>query len=680
MADQSNYKVTAQLGGLDVPVIHLELTEALSEPFIAQLDLYDADLSWRKLKQGPVAFDALLDAEALITIWDEDKPVRYIHGVIHKLKAGAMGTRRRYFTATIVPHLYALHLTRDCRIFQNLSVEDIVRKLLKEHHVPFHEFQLQKPRVPRAYCVQYEETIFAFIHRLLAEEGIFYHFEHSDGVHKLLFRDQSAALDNIGPLGYQLRSGNKTEPCIWAFDYTEQRVTSETTQRDRTFHNPNYTLQHNHPGLYLDNQRQGRYKTYRYPGRYKKDNQGKPFTQYHQQQLQNQQRVAVLTHDYLHVQEGQCFDLKNHPHEAHNDTWITTRNRLEIDQPQVSHEEAQALFNRGSDPAPQNASRFELTTWAIPYPQSYSPPAWPKPVIEGPQIADVVGPKSSEIFCDKYGRVAVRFPWDRYAKGDHTSSCWIRVAQNWAGAMWGSMAIPRIGHEVVVAYDNGDPDQPIIIGRTYSANNLPPYELAKHMTRMVIKSKTHQGEGHNELYFDDKTNAEEIYIHAQKDQNNIVLNDETTRVDHDRTEKVGHDETITIENNRTEKVVKDETIEIGENRKEKVGKNETIEIGDNRKEKVGKDESIEIGDNQSEKVGKNKTAAIGDDYSIDVGKVMHVKAGDKIILEVGKSKIEMHKDGTVMISGEDITTQAGGEIVTNAKKNVTIKGKKVLNN
>ena len=695
MADQSHYKVTANLGGLDVPVVRLTLNEALSEPYEAQLDFYDAEYSWRQYNQGPVDFATLLDNGADITLWDQDTPVRHLQGVIHQLKAGAMGNHRRYYTATIVPALSALKLTYDCRIFQNLDVREIVSKLLREHGVVFHTFDLEKPRVRRAYCVQYEESVYAFIHRLLAEEGIFYYFEHAKGVsHKLIFSDRSDLLPHIGPLGYQTRSANKTEPCIWGFDYTEQRVVSQTTQRDRTFRNPNYTLEHTSKGRHLEHQQSGQYKTYRYSGRYKKDNQGKPFTEHHQRQHQNQQRVAVFVHDYLQVQAGQTFDLKNHPDDTHNQAWITTRNHLEIEQPQVSHEEAQALFNLGKDPAPQNASRFELTTWAIPHPQRYSPPAWPKPVIEGTQIADVVGPSpEQEIFCDEYGRVAVKFPWDRYAKGDHTSSCWIRVAQNWAGAGWGHIAIPRIGQEVVVAYDNGDPDQPIIIGRTYNANNLPPYKLSEYMTRMVIKSKTYKGDGHNELYFDDNTNKEEIYIHAQKDQNNIVLNDETTRVDHDRTEQVGNDEKIKIGHDRTEEVGNDEKIKIGHDRAEQVGNDETIAIGANRSETVGKDQTTKIsGDhaetvekNKSEKIAIDKALKIGANYKIDVGEAKkenvgsnsseqvgtkkHVIVGQRFELEVGQSSLILNADGTIILRGKEIQIEGG--------KQVTVKGKMV---
>ena len=359
MADQSSYRITARLGGIDVPVTHFELTERLSEPFEAKLDFYDTGFTF-----NPITFKKLLDGEAVVTLWDDERPMRYINGIVHKLDAGAVGTRRKYFTATLVPELSALKLTTDCRIFQNQTVDAIVRTLLKEHDILFHNFNLKKPRVNRAFCVQYNESVFDFIHRLLAEEGIFYSFEHTKSYHKLLFRDGVELTAETAPLKYQTLSANKTEPCIWDVHYAEQRVTTQTTQRDRTFHNPNYHLEHTYHGLYIENQHKGRYKTYRYNGRYKKDEQGKPFTQYYQQQAQNQQRVAAFTHDYLHIQEGLRFKLKDHPEKDRNQTWVSVQNQLVIEQPQASHEEAQMAFNSGGDIETKFASHFELQTQA----------------------------------------------------------------------------------------------------------------------------------------------------------------------------------------------------------------------------------------------------------------------------------------------------------------------------
>ena len=301
------------------------LHERLSEPFTAQLAFYDTGFNTQ-----PVTFADLLGKYALVTLWDGDQPVRHINAIVHQLEAGAAGTRRRYFTATLVPRLYNLKLTHDCRIFQQQTVQQIVTQLLNEHGILFHHFALQKRRVERAYCVQYNESVFDFIHRLLAEEGIFYYIEHTPDYHKLCFRDNVEQFDKLTPRHYQTRSANKTEPCIWSVGYAEQQVTSQTTQRDRTFHNPNYTLEHTHHGLYLDHQ--GEFPSYRYNGRYKRDNQGAPFTQYYQQQLQNTQRLATFEHDYLPVKEGQRFELQDHPDDARNQQWVVVANHLHMAQ------------------------------------------------------------------------------------------------------------------------------------------------------------------------------------------------------------------------------------------------------------------------------------------------------------------------------------------------------------
>ncbi|NND91835.1 MAG: type VI secretion system tip protein VgrG, partial [Granulosicoccus sp.] len=363
----------------------------------------------------------------------------------------------------------------------------------------------------------------------------------------------------------------------------------------------------------------------------------------------------------------------------------------------------------------------------------------PKPEIRGPQTAIVVGPGGEEIWTDKHGRVKLQFHWDRYGQSDENSSCWVRVSQAWAGEKWGSIHIPRIGQEVIVEYIDGDPDRPIVTGRVYNGDRPVPYDLPANATQSGIKSRSSMGgkpANFNEIRMEDKKGSEELYIHAEKDQNNIVENDETTNVGHDRTEDIGHDETIKIGNDRTETVGNDETISIGNdrtekvgsnekitigsnrteevgsdesisiggnrqekvaaneqisigaNRTEKVGKDESIKIGDSRTETVGKDEKIDIGDNRTESVGKdekisigkNKTDSIGDDYKVDVGKKFSLSAGDEIVLSTGKASITMKKDGTIIISGKDITLKGSGAINAKASKNIILKGKKILQN
>ena len=280
---------------------------------------------------------------------------------------------------------------------------------------------------------------------------------------------------------------------------------------------------------------------------------------------------------------------------------------------------------RAARPQPDKKSR--LTTACIPFSQPWRPKPQKKPVIDGPQMAHVVGPAGEEIFCDEFGRVRVQFPWDRYGKGDEYSSCWIRVAQNWAGGQYGHMAVPRIGHEVLVAFLEGDPDQPIVIGRTYHQDNLPPYPLPINKTRMTIKSKTHQGEGFNEIRFEDQTDQEEVFIHAQKDQNNVVLNNETTQVGHNRTEKVDNDELI------------------------KIGHDQRLLVENNRIEVVESDRHLHVKGERIERVDGT--------HHLKLGRELIIDAGQKITFKVGGSFITIDQAG-VKVDGKRIDLYNGG--------------------
>jgi len=315
----------------------------------------------------------------------------------------------------------------------------------------------------------------------------------------------------------------------------------------------------------------------------------------------------------------------------------------------------------------------------------------PKPEIRGPQTAIVVGAAGEEIWTDQYGRVKLQFHWDRYGQSNETSSCWVRVSQAWAGEKWGSIHIPRMGQEVIVEYIDGDPDRPIVTGRVYNGDRPVPYDLPANATQSGIKSRSSKGgkpANFNEIRMEDKKGSEELYLHAEKDQTNIVENDEYTSVGHDRKEEIGRDESISIGRNRKEDVGADETIAIAANRKESVGGNETISIAGNRKESVGKDEKITIGKNKSEtiaadstlKVGKNLSETVADDFELSVGKTINISAGDEIVLSTGKASITMKKDGTILISGKDITFKGSGAITGKAGKNIVLKGSKILQN
>ncbi|MEB6592710.1 type VI secretion system tip protein VgrG, partial [Pseudomonas asiatica] len=227
-------------------------------------------------------------------------------------------------------------------------------------------------------------------------------------------------------------------------------------------------------------------------------------------------------------QPGLSFTLTGHPRDDLNAHWRVNS---------VVHKGSQFTSLQEEAAGVDQSTRYEQTAQLVPGRTEWRPAPLEKPRVDGPHMATVVGPPGEEIYCDEWGRVKVSFPWDRESNNNEFSSCWVRVSQGWAGGSWGSMAIPRIGQDVIIHYVNGDPDQPMITGRTYCGDQLPPYDLPDHKTRMTIKSQTHKGDGFNELRFEDELGRQEVFIHAEKDQNNVVKHNETTFVGNDRSER-----------------------------------------------------------------------------------------------------------------------------------------------
>jgi len=327
--------------------------------------------------------------------------------------------------------------------------------------------------------------------------------------------------------------------------------------------------------------------------------------------------------------------------------------------------------------------------------------------VQGPQSAIVVGPAGAEIHTDTFGRVKVQFHWDRYGKDDDNSSCWIRVSQLWAGKRWGAMHIPRIGHEVIVGFLEGDPDRPIITGRVYNAANMPPYELEGDKTQSGIKSRsTKEGgpDNFNEIRMEDKIGEEELYIQAEKNENILVKNNkgenvgnnETISIGNDREETVGNDEVINVGNDRTESVGNDEDLSVSNNRTRNVGVDESINVGGKRTHQVGKKELITVGEDQNTDIGKNQALAVGKDRAVDIGKnhsvsvggnedrdigkKLVIKAGDSILLECGSASISLKKNGDIKIDGKKLILNASASISVKASGSIKIKGSTIAQN
>ncbi|AYD64767.1 type VI secretion system tip protein VgrG [Achromobacter sp. B7] len=637
--------------GVAFDVIEFTLDEALSETYRLDLELSSFDPA--------IDFGALLDQTALFTLWRGDAPVRHVHGIVTAFEQGDTGFRRTRYRAVVEPSLARAALCSDWRIYQQLSVPEILADVFKRHGITDYEQVTTNHHLVREYCVQAGETDLDFVARLAAEEGYFHRYAHTENSHRLIHGDRIYIHGEIagGPVLYNpTPGGDQHQPALHRFVYTEQLRTARQTQRDYTYTHPQYDQEHTHVAADLQHQ-DGRYERYDYPGRYKRDEAGKPFTQSRLLGLRRDARMAQVHGDDARLIPGVAFDLTGHPRDDWNHGWRPVRMR---------HHGIQHSSQEEDGAGAEQGTRYGYTADIVPDKVDWKPAPSRKPLVDGPQIASVVGPPNEEIYCDEFGRIKVQFPWDRLGQNNEHSSCWIRVSQNWAGAGWGHMAIPRIGQEVIVSFLDGDSSQPIVTGRTHRSINPPPYELPRHKTRMTIKSQTHKGEGYNELRFEDERDQEEIYVHAQKDQNIHVNHNETTFVGNDRSEQVEHDETITIGHDRSESVGSDEQVHIGQDRRHTIGQDDFLTIDRNHTIATGRDRTEDVGNNRRDKTVANHWIETGGHVEHKVQGHFQVHAGERIEgktvtleLQAAQSVVIKGPGGTINIDDSGITLDAG---------------------
>ncbi|OSM96558.1 type VI secretion system Vgr family protein [Lonsdalea populi] len=570
MASMTGLQFTVTIGALPestFSVVDFQLDEGLNQPFALGLSLASA--------LPAVDFGAVLDQPCELRVWYDGELQRRVSGIVSEFGQGDTGFRRTRYQAVVRPALWRLGLRTNARIFQAQKPEAIISVLLQEAGITDFAFALRNEHAQREYCVQYRESDLAFIDRLAAEEGLFYFHEFEAGKHRVVFADDAVALVKGPDLFFNLASQGLSEGAyVRQFSYREAVRTAEVELKDYSFKTPAYGLSHKKLGDALDHQRES-YQHYDYPGRFKKDPSGKAFSGHRLDALRADAVTGQGSSNAGALMPGSAFTLTEHPNPMLNIAWQVVNVTHIGTQPQALEEEG------GGEPTTLSNTFGVVkasTTWR---------PAMPhRPMVDGPQIATVVGPSGEEIYCDEYGRVKLQFPWDRYGASDDQSSCWVRVSQGWAGGQYGMVAIPRIGHEVVVSFLEGDPDQPIITGRTYHATNPAPYELPAHKTRMSIKSSTHKGVGFNELRFEDQAGQEELFLHAQKDMNTVVLNNRSTSVNVDHSENVGRDQTQVVQRNQTVSVQGDQVTEIQGQ--------QTIAVTKNRSTVVNEAEALNV--------------------------------------------------------------------------------------
>lgn len=595
--------IESKLGPNELLLESFSGNEGISQLFSFQLELLSEN---RRIK-----FEDVLGKEICFGVagTDSNEPPRCIHGIVTAFAQLPDAGRLSRYRATVSPKLWILSRKQNCRIFQNLAVPDILKKLLDGIDATW---ELQGSYQPREYCVQYRETDFNFLCRLMEEEGIFYFFRFTKEAHKLVITDSKASHHDMpgqASLIYdEVGGGGRDETRISGWVKTQELGPGKYSMQDYNFETPQTNLTASQEilpsaavGKVTHKLKVGgndNLEIFDYPGRYENKGQGKDVTKHAMELLEMSQFVILGESNVCHLTPGYRFTLTNHPNAE--GSYILTS---------VTHSASEGGFISGSAIGQNHYANHFRT---IPFSLQFRPPqAATRPSVAGCQTAVVVGPSGEEIYADKYGRVKVQFHWDREGQHDQSSSCWIRVATHWAGHGWGAIHLPRIGQEVVVDFLEGDPDRPIVVGSVYNATNMPPYGLPSNKTQsgIISDSSPHSG-GYNQIRFEDKNGSEEILIHAQKDVNATVE----------------HDETIEVKNNRTAGIGKDDKTTVGKNMNVTVQGDRTTTICGKDSETVLKDSTVTVMGSESRTITMSRTTKITASDSLMAGGSISITA------------------------------------------------------
>nr|WP_298112154.1 type VI secretion system tip protein VgrG [uncultured Pseudomonas sp.] len=570
------------------------------------------------------------------------RPLDALCAEIRQLPGDATAER---YNLLLRPWLWWLTLASNNRVFQNLATSDIVTSIFDEHGFSDYELQLTGSYTPREYCVQYGETDFAFVSRLLEEEGIFWFFTHADGAHTLVLGDSNDAFPpcpnatTIQYFGQQM--GERELHGIRSGQICRQAVSGVYRATDYEFTTPTTSLYGQAEAV------AGPLSVYEHPGGYTAKARGDALGTMRVNALRSQESRFIGESDCRWLVPGHSFTLSGHEDDTANIEWVVT---------QVSHEAGHEHYR----------NRFE----AIPKSTSYRPPrTTPKPRMHT-QTAIVVGKAGEEIWTDEYGRIKIQFPWDRDGANDETSSCWVRVVLPWSGKGFGMQFIPRIGQEVIVTFIDGDPDRPLVTGCVYNGDNALPYALPANQTQSGIKTNSSKGGGgFNELRFEDKKDSEEVFLQAQKDFKINVLNDTTATV--------GHDETLTVQNARTRTVKDgDETVTLEKGKRTvtiQTG-SDTLDVKDTRTLKVGGDQTHSTGGNYEHKVTGNYELTVNGNLTIKVSGTLTLQSGGDFTAKSDANLTAQAGTALTNKAGTALTNQAGTTLDNKAGTTLTNDG------
>ena len=596
----------------------LLLTSLVGEEAICRLFSYEVDLLSTDLA---IPAEKLIGDKVKLVINSDDGKSRAIHGMVAQWRAGPLIAHDlRQYRARLVPWLWYLGHSTDCRIFQNLNVPEIVEQVFKTFECPDYEMLVSRDDYPKLeFCVQYRETALNFVSRLMEEVGMFYFFRHDKDKHVMTITDKNATFAALpdSQLVYRsttMRSGHITQ---WedAYDFRPGRW----AQRDFDFETPSSDLTTNEKTL-LKLRNAQTFERYDYPGRYVKKGRGTQLTRMLMQAEEAAYHAVLGASNYPFLDTGGRFKLASHPWEKQSSAYVIRRVRhMATD---TSH-----LTRISAEP-----SSYDNSFEAIPFDVPFRPlRVTEKPVVHGPQTAIVVGPPGEKIHTDKYGRVRVQFHWDRYGKHDDKSSCWIRVSQSWAGSGWGGVHLPHVGHEVVVSFLEGDPDRPLITGRVYNGENRKTMSMPDNKTQSGLKD--HSG---NEILMEGKSGSEDIRINATKDTNVVVTHD--------------YNETVKTGNRKTDITEGTYTHTVAAKTAERTSKGENLIRSSAANVQVEAATTIQL------HVGAST-------FTMDKNGKVEIKAND-IVLDAK----------TISLSGQTSVETVGGQVNSTAQATNTIKG------
>jgi len=615
-----NLAIETALGADAVLLRSVSVREQLGRPFSIDVELASKD--------GQIEFDKIIGTNATVRLELPNKSTRYFNGVVSRFTQAANQGEFARYTATLVPWLWLLTRTADCRIFQNKTIPVILEDVFKGHGLSDFKLKLSETYTEREYCVQYRETDFNFVSRLMEQEGIYYYFTHENGKHVMVIADAISAHAPFPEYAevtfYELEKGAEGREVLTDWQVEKVVQPGAFALNDFDFIKPKSSLRAN--ANVSRNHASAAFEMYDCPGEYVEHADGERLAKVRLDELQAQHEICKGQGPCKGLSAGHTFTLKKHPRDDQNREYLVTSVSLLAESGEyASGGRSGGDFCSCSLEAIDKAQTFRARQ------------STPKPVVQGPQTALVTGPGGEEIHVDKYGRVKVQFHWDRYGKADENSSCWVRVAQVWAGKQWGGIYTPRIGQEVIVEFLEGDPDRPIITGRVYNAEAMPPYALPDNKTLSAIKSNSSKGGGgFNEIRFEDKKGEEQIFMHGEK---NI-----DTRIKNDCFEWIG--------NNRHLVVVKDQFEHVKNNRDETVDADHKEKIGKDRHLKVAGKEAIEIEKSHSFTVKGDVIEVFKENHSEETTKDYYLKAAN-IVIE-GTSNV------TIKVGGSSIAIEAGG--------------------